>query len=287
MISYCLPELSTDSLNASTTNDPHDTLIEIDDRTSNDVKNFDAHASVLRSKCEYFKVALSDKWATKIDDKYKLKLDGSSDAFEVILNGICSGKIVLNNPDTDLLMELMLISDILLLHEFIDILRSELDGKKDKNKKWCDDDIISKFKTSYRISLLQDLYSYCQEIFVERPLDVIYFPEIKIFNKLIECGIENTPGFVISIDNTFDTSRIDALKRTIKNGLRLIRYNEIKYKEYETLILKYDQIFPTSRPQYRIPRRINSPVEPKIISSRLAGLIATWIDRKDPTEEPY
>ncbi|CAI2176309.1 13737_t:CDS:2 [Funneliformis geosporum] len=266
MISYCLPELSTDSLNASTTNDPHDTLIEIDDRTSNDVKNFDAHASVLRSKCEYFKVALSDKWATKIDDKYKLKLDGSSDAFEVILNGICSGKIVLNNPDTDLLMELMLISDILLLHEFIDILRSELDGKKDKNKKWCDDDIISKFKTSYRISLLQDLYSYCQEIF---------------------CGIENTPGFVISIDNTFDTSRIDALKRTIKNGLRLIRYNEIKYKEYETLILKYDQIFPTSRPQYRIPRRINSPVEPKIISSRLAGLIATWIDRKDPTEEPY
>ncbi|CAG8674733.1 12404_t:CDS:1, partial [Funneliformis caledonium] len=68
MISYRLPELSTDSLESSATNDSHDTLIEIDDKTSNDIKIFDAHSSVLRKRCEYFKVALSEKWATKVDD---------------------------------------------------------------------------------------------------------------------------------------------------------------------------------------------------------------------------
>ncbi|CAG8832269.1 19670_t:CDS:1, partial [Gigaspora rosea] len=84
MISYQFSELSSDSSNNSTTNDPHDTLIEIYDQGSNNVKVFNAHSSVLCSRCEYFKIALSDKWAKKDDNMYKLRLEISCDAFEII-----------------------------------------------------------------------------------------------------------------------------------------------------------------------------------------------------------
>lgn len=85
MVSYTFPDLTTDSLDPPIIDGPHDTLIEIYDRTSGNIKTFDAYSSKLRRKCEYFKVALSEKWARKIDDKYKLSLEVSTDAFEIIL----------------------------------------------------------------------------------------------------------------------------------------------------------------------------------------------------------
>lgn len=85
MFSYTFPDLTIDSLDPPVTDGPHDTLLEIYDRTSGNIKTFDAYSSKLRRKCEYFKVALSEKWARKIDDKYKLSLEVSTDAFEIIL----------------------------------------------------------------------------------------------------------------------------------------------------------------------------------------------------------
>ncbi len=188
---------------------------------------------------------------------------------------------------------------------FFNFLRSKLDEKRDKNKEWCDEDIVSILRTSYRIPSAQDLYLFCQDIVVEKPLilfespafpsideelllrilklDMICMPEIKIFNKLIKWGIANTPDFGTSTDKT---SNINALGVTLENGLQLIRYRNMSREEKRS-ILSYEKILPTGMVQYQIPPRINSPVEPKIISSRFAGLISTWIDRKDPLETPY
>ncbi|CAJ0903992.1 1246_t:CDS:2, partial [Entrophospora sp. SA101] len=202
-------------------------------------------------------------------------------------------------------MELMLVSDILLLHEFFNLLRSKLNEKRDKNKEWCDEDIATILSVSYRIPSTQDLYLVCQDIIVERPLilfespifpsideelllrilelDIICLPEIMIFNKLIEWGIANTPDYDTSTNNA---SQIDALGVTLENGLQLIRYRNMS-REEKMSILNFERILPTEKVKDQIPPRINSPVEPKFISSRFAGLISTWIDRKDPTEAPY
>ncbi|CAI2164652.1 13077_t:CDS:2 [Funneliformis geosporum] len=290
--------LPSDCLKLSETNNSHDTIIEINDRSSGDIKIFDAQSSVLCRRCEYFKVALSEKWAKKVDDKYILKLDVSSEAFEIILRGICSGTIIFNNPSTNILMELMLASDILLLHEFFNYLRSKLDEKRNKNKEWCDEDIVSILKISYRIPSAQNLYLFCQDIFVERPLilfespeflsideelllhilklDVICLPEIMIFNKLIEWGIANTP----------DSSQIEDLGVTIKNGMQLIRFYSMSSEERDST-LNFESILPTREVQLLTSIRMNSPVEPVIFSSRFIGLIMTWIDRKDLKEDPY
>ncbi|CAG8574844.1 uncharacterized protein OCT59_014930 [Rhizophagus irregularis] len=305
MVSYTFPDLTTDSLDPPIIDGPHDTLIEIYDRTSGNIKTFDAYSSKLRRKCEYFKVALSEKWARKIDDKYKLSLEVSTDAFEIILKGICDGKVTLYNPDTNILMELMLISDVLLLLEFFDFLRSKLDEKKNKNKEWSDEDIFPILKTSYRIPSTQDLYLICQDVFAERPsilfdspdfvhieeelllrilkLDMLCIPEIKIFNKLIEWGIANTPDYHTLTDKT---SQINALGVTLEDSLRLIQYKNMS-REERLSIQDYEPILPTQLVRYKIPPRSNSLVEPEVISSRLTGLIATYVDRKDPNDNPY
>nr|CAG8544453.1 8808_t:CDS:2 [Entrophospora candida] len=178
-------------------------------------------------------------------------------------------------------------------------------GQRDKNKEWCNEDIATILSVSYRIPSTQDLYLICQDIIVERPLilfespifpsideelllrilelDIICLPEIMIFNKLIEWGIANTPGYDTLTNNA---SQMDALGDTLENGLQLIRYRNMS-REEKMSILNFERILPTEKVKDQIPPRINSPVEPKFISSRFAGLISTWIDRKDPTEAPY
>ncbi|CAG8618487.1 7921_t:CDS:2 [Funneliformis caledonium] len=97
-----------------------------------------------------------------------------------------------------------------------------------------------------------------------------------LFNKLIEWGIANTP----------DSYHIDDLGVTIKDGLRLIRFYNMSIEE-RNATLKFENILPSLEVQFQTPPRINSPVEPKILSSRFIGLIATWIDRKDPKKDSY
>ncbi|CAG8651756.1 2123_t:CDS:2 [Cetraspora pellucida] len=298
MISYNLPELSSESLN-DIKKEPHDTLIEIYDKKSNNVKVFNAHSNVLCNRCEYFKIALSEKWAKKDDNKYKLRLEISCDAFEIIFNGICSGTIILTDLNITTSMELLLASDLLLFHEFLDFLKIKL---LERNKMdWEDNEIIYMLKGSYRIPALQDLYLVCQDIIAERPmilfesleflsidedlllsilkLDMISLSEISIFDNLIKWGIANTPNYNTIND---ETSRVNALETTLEDALQLIRYNNIKDS-----IIEYNQILPDKDVLYKIPPRANYIVEPKVISNRFAGLIVSWIDRKDPMDSQY
>ncbi|KAF0476752.1 BTB-domain-containing protein [Gigaspora margarita] len=299
MISYRFSELSPDSSNNSTTNDPHDTLIEIYDQGSNNVKVFNAHSSVLCSRCEYFKIALSDKWAKKDDNMYKLRLEISCDAFEIIFKGICSGTIILKNLNVIISVELLLASDILLLQDFLDFLKIKLLEENKVN--WRKNEIVYALKASYRISSLQELYLVCQDLVAETPsilfessefptideellidllkLDMICGSELIIFNKLIEWGIVNTPNYDTMSDKT---SQLNALGATIEEGLQQIRYNSIK-----DFIHEYDQILPKSDSLYKLPPRIYYTVEPRVISNRFTGLIAAWINRKDPLKVQY
>jgi hypothetical protein len=213
--------------------------------------------------------------------------------------------VTLYNSDTDILMELMLIADILLLQDFLTFLRSKLDEKRDKKKEWSDKDIASILRTSYRIPSVQDLYLICQDVFAERPLilfnspeflnieeelltrilklDMICLPEITIFMKLIEWGIANTPDYHTLTDKT---SQINALGVTLEDSLRYIQYKNMS-REERLSIQDYESILPTQLVRYKIPPRSNLPVEPKVISSRFAGLIAMHVDRKDSTDNPY
>ncbi|CAG8476646.1 940_t:CDS:2 [Dentiscutata erythropus] len=293
MISYNLPDLSTDSFDVS--NKTNDTLIEIVDKKSDKVEVFLAVSKVLCNKCEYFRIALSDKWAKK-DDNYKLKLEVSCDAFKVIFDGICNGSIILNNLDLAFTIDLLFVSDLLLLHDFLDFLKVKLLEENKEN--WRDNEIIYALKASQQHPSLHELYLVCQDMVAENPmilfdspefssideeillnilkLDMICKDEIVVFDKLIEWGIANTPKYS-TITN--ETSKLSALGTTIEEGLQLIRYNYIHRNFNE-----FDQIIPKN---FLYSSRSRVMVDPKVVSNRFAGIIAAWIDRKDPTEAQY
>ncbi|CAG8650364.1 35073_t:CDS:2, partial [Racocetra persica] len=68
----------------------------------------------------------------------------------------------------------------------------------------------------------------------------------------------------------------------LEEALQLIRYDNIKGS-----IIEYEQILPDKKVLYKIPPRSNYIVEPKVISNKFAGLIISWIDRRDHMESQY
>ncbi|CAG8708012.1 15028_t:CDS:2 [Dentiscutata erythropus] len=274
-----------------------DTLIQISDKKNNKIKVFQADSRVLRSRCEYFNIALSDTWRNNNDTMYRLELEMPCDVFQEILEGIYNGSIILSNIDLTFSMDLLLASDFLLLHEFVDFLKFKLlEGSKEN---WSDNDIIYILKASHQLPCLRELYLVCQDMVAENPkilfdspefssideelllnilkLDMICAHELIVFNKLIKWGIANTPNYSTITDNT---SRLSALGATIEKGLKLIRYNYIR----RSIKTKYNQIIPKN---FLYSSRSKDMVDPKVISNRFAGIVAAWIDRKDPMEVQY
>ncbi|CAG8797138.1 32654_t:CDS:2, partial [Racocetra persica] len=145
--------------------DFYDTIIEVGNELANK-KTFQAHSIILYGRCEYFKVALSQQWARKIDDKFFLNLrdmNFSANTFELILNGCIS----LSEHDTiSILAELLIASDVLLLQELFDHVKSQL---FEKRSQWNNDDLITLLSISYQIPNAKDLYSLCQDIIDDNP----------------------------------------------------------------------------------------------------------------------
>ncbi|CAG8706078.1 17696_t:CDS:2, partial [Racocetra fulgida] len=189
--------------------------------------------------------------------------------------GIYSGTITLKDLNVSISIELLLASDLLLLHDFLDFLKVEL---LERNKThWKDDEILYMLNVSYRIPSRYDLYLVCQDMVAERPvilfgspeflsidedlllsilkLDMICLPEQSIFDNLIRWGIANTPNYSTITDKT---SRFNALGTTLEDALQLIRYDNIKGS-----IIEYEQILPDKVVLYKIPPRSNYIVEPK------------------------
>ncbi|CAG8724902.1 8408_t:CDS:2, partial [Dentiscutata erythropus] len=272
MSSNFLTTLSQDLSTLLNKGDFYDTIIEVGNELT-DKKTFQAHSVILYGRSEFFKVALSQQWARKVGDKFFINLYDmkfSSDTFELILNG----RISLGEQDTiSMLTELLIASDALLLQELFDHVKSQLFEKKTQ---WNNDDLVRLLSVSYQVSNAKDLYSHCQDIIDDNPLiffesskfktieeelllhvlklGIIGMPEIDIFNKLIQWGMTNTPGF----DTNMTKEDLDTISSTFRS------------------------IIPRKEILIKTPR-INKSFEPNILSSKFAGLIASWIDRKSYT----
>ncbi|CAG8690049.1 10378_t:CDS:2, partial [Dentiscutata heterogama] len=107
-------------------------------------------------------------------------------------------------------------------------------------------------------------------------LDMICTDELTVFNKLVEWGIANTPNYNTITDKK---SQLSALGATIEEGLKLIRYNYISHS-----IKEFNQIMPKN---FLYSSRCKVMLDPKAVSNRFAGIIAAWIERKDPMEAQY
>ncbi|CAG8444635.1 8275_t:CDS:2 [Diversispora eburnea] len=229
--------------------DFRDVVIQVGEQGN--IKTFEAHSIILYGRCNYFRAALSHGWSKKIDNKYQFNLvdlNITNDAFEVILNGIFCQDYY---DDLNMLLQLLLATDILLVKELFDFVEELIILNKST---WIKEDFITVLRVLLQISAA---------------------------TKLNLCY----------------------LKLTLNNILPLIRFFNMTPEDIDKKVEPYQQILPSKDflKQIRMYQNINkirpktsiilpphgSSLDSMLINRKMAGLIATWIDKKDLITNNY
>ncbi|CAI2161712.1 7641_t:CDS:2 [Funneliformis geosporum] len=220
------------------------------------VQTFKAHSVVLRTRSTYFRNALSSEWAIIEDNTYIFtKPNITPESFETILNGTVSWK----NFDGEKTLELLVAADELCLSELLEYVQ---DYFITKGNDW----------------LLENINEYCHTIF-----------QHENFHKLQESCIK----MVSNDPQKFqDFSRL-ALK--LKDCIQFIRFYHISGADFYNHVRPYEALLPKDlyenllRYQFKMDKPpISTDIIPprgialdsKLIGSRHAALIASWIDHQ-------
>ncbi|CAG8696584.1 16286_t:CDS:2 [Gigaspora margarita] len=132
----------------------YDVMIKVG-KLKTENKHFRAHSVILRARSEYFRAALSNKWAKKEGSKYVFEKPNIRPiVFEVILRYIYSGNIVLDKLSGKDIVELLVAADELIFEELIYPLQDYLL----KNKLvWIQENILYVLNTVIGLSACNQL----------------------------------------------------------------------------------------------------------------------------------
>ncbi|CAG8618744.1 4514_t:CDS:2, partial [Acaulospora colombiana] len=290
----------------------HDSVIRVGNRE--DIRSFEAHSIILYGRCNYFRAALSHGWVKKIDGKFHFNLvdlNITPGAFVAILNG----KIFPDQHDLSLLLQLLIATDILLLNELFDFAEEQIVRSKSM---WMESDFISILRVALQAPAASKLNLCCQEIIADHPYAFFESPEflrveesllvhvlesealgmeeIKIWERVIDWGIKNTPPLGRTLIPDFSEEQFESLRSTLKNVLPLVRFFSISHADWDKRVAPFRKIlscedlseqvhFYLGITNFPPPCVILPPHSPSfdsiLINRNMAGLIATWIDKKD------
>ncbi|CAG8469970.1 9195_t:CDS:2 [Dentiscutata heterogama] len=238
----------------------YDVMIKVGNlKTEN--KHFRAHSVILRARSEYFRAALSNKWAKKEGAKYVFEKPNIRPiVFEVILRYIYSGNLVLDKLNGKDIVELLVAADELIFEELIYPLQDYL---------------------------LKNKLTWIQE-------NILY-----VLNTVIGLNAFNTPNLKNLDIVNWGTKEFNALEKTLQRCIPLIRFGQFSIEEFTTKVKPYIRILPSNLRsrivQHLLSKRqsesiVTIPATPEraidsiIITHQQAALIACWIDRKQVTE---
>ncbi|CAG8567677.1 3541_t:CDS:2 [Acaulospora morrowiae] len=310
--------LSSDFSKLLDITDFRDSIIQVGDH--NNTKSFEAHSIILFGRCDYFRAALSHGWTKKVDDKFHFNLvdlNITHDAFGVILKYMYSGTFFLEHDnDLNMLLQLLIATDILLLKELFDFIEEQIINHKSM---WIKSDFNSILQMMLQVPAASKLNLCCQEIIADQPSlffespeflhteedvlihvlesEALGMEEIRIWERVIDWGISNTPSLNQTSVSNFSTKQFKALQSTLENILPLIRFFSISPKDLEQKVGPFRQILPRKdlmdqihfyydisnfRPSTCVILPPHSPsLDSTLINREMAGLIATWIDKRD------
>ncbi|CAG8444902.1 5547_t:CDS:2 [Acaulospora morrowiae] len=273
--------------------DDSDVIIKVG---KHDFKRFQAHSVILRARSEYFRAALSSKWARIEGTKYVFEKPNISPiVFEAILRYIYSGNIMLEKLDDGDIVELLIASDELILDELIYPLQDYL---IQNNFKWIQDNILYVLNAVIERNSCSKLRSHCLSIVCPDPVrffeskdfmeldettlisllsrDDLCMEEGKIWDYLIKWGLKNTNLKKLDVSK-WSSREFDELEKTIQRCIPLIRYWQLppevfnkKVKPFEKIIprnlkLRLRQRFLTKSTQINGGQLENSLATPRII----------------------
>ncbi|GES99067.1 BTB/POZ domain-containing protein [Rhizophagus clarus] len=274
------------------------------------IKEFRAHSLILSSRSTYFKKGLSAQWARKNDDGIIIfnKPNISPLVFEIIMKYIYTGLLHIENNNEIGIFDVAIAADELELLEAFQQLEEILTENKSA---WRTKDIIKVCQLDH----FTNLYDFTIELVSNNPKMIfdteeylkmeetslikllkcneLKLEEIKIWEYLIKWGIKNTNS--ILDDNITKWTSIDFinLEQTIHNCIPHIRFFQMSPNDYTKIRTQFKDILPNgldeevlqyfSNPDFKttfnvLPSR--SLFDSKIINSKDAAIIASWIDKK-------
>jgi hypothetical protein len=189
--------------------------------------------------------------------------------------------------------------------------------------RWIDDNLIDILNITTSRTVLSTLKNYClEEIILLNPSvfesetflnmnenslvallerDDLAMNESELWDYVLKWGIKNTPS--LSYNNSLESwtsEDFDALEKTLKNCIPLIRFFHISPNDLYTKIKPYSKIISrkllkevinyhlTNPSDYNIqpPRKCNMQIDSKLLNSKQSAIIASWIDGNHKSYSP-
>ncbi|RIB18891.1 hypothetical protein C2G38_1311674 [Gigaspora rosea] len=269
-----------------------------------DIKEFNAHSSVLRSCSPYFQRALSERWKDQKNDVYIItKPNIHSDIFKLILDHIYTRNDIMNTSAKDSL-NILVASDEL---ELLDLAESVQKYLIKKFSPWLRSNLVTSLNVICHHNHFHKLYNHVLNFTFRNPYslfdsddfpllnevamicllesDDLELEEIQIWNYLIKWGVSKFLDIKDwsneNISNWSD-DHFKALKETISRCIPLIRYYHIPKRYINKQIKRYHLDSNTFIKYITPPRRCS-----RLITNENKAIISSWIDHKDKDYYTY
>ncbi|CAB4394938.1 unnamed protein product [Rhizophagus irregularis] len=198
-------------------------------------KELRAHSFVLRTRCPYFKRALSENWEEKDDDGNFIfkKPNISVEVFKLILKYLYTGIADLSQHSKEMILQCLFASDELGLDKLIDQIQDDLINNEESTYK----DPVSTLKVIYQHEPFERLKDYCLEIISEEPMILFSSKNFSSLEKEI---------IIMFDDDNFKLSSEDIanFKNTTKEFIPLIRFYDISREDFYLKVYPYKDLLP-------------------------------------------
>ncbi|GBC38248.2 uncharacterized protein OCT59_005987 [Rhizophagus irregularis] len=296
----------------------HDVIIQVGE--DHNTKDFRIHSNILRARSPYFRNELSTKWGSNNSNNFKRgyttmlkKPHISPNVFEIILKYIYTGEADLCKKSGEDIFGVLITSAEFLLEKLFNYVQDHIIKKQTI---WIKQNFAYVFYTTFKLENCEKLQDYCMECMSEDPQlftsknfpsleeDILYnllkrddlqIEEIVAWDFLINWGIEQISG--LGSDRTdWSEDDYEALKGTISQFIPLIRFMDISPADFYDKVRPYKPAIPLhiyeeleefyykktlSKTEILPPRIGKLKIESNLINSKLANIIASWIDKKD------
>ncbi|KAF0473781.1 serine-enriched protein [Gigaspora margarita] len=165
-ITHFRDDLCQDSSQLFENADDYNVIIQIG--IEPDFEEFKAHSVILRARCPYFKIALSDKWVKKIENTYYLPKPNISPAiFILILRYIYTGTLDLTDQPGFNILALLVAVDELLLDQLINHIQEHF---IDKEYNWLKENFVMALPTISKLQSCKRIQDYIMKT-IEPPIN--------------------------------------------------------------------------------------------------------------------
>ncbi|CAG8579730.1 7136_t:CDS:2, partial [Paraglomus occultum] len=278
-------------------------------------KEFKVHSLILRARSTYFAAAISERWATKKDDKFVLKKPNVTPAtMDFILRYLYGGVVDFASQRASVIFDVLLATDELELLELLNDVQQYIIEKKDEflndnpvnilKKIWFHESFIPLRNICIGIICQQPSILFDGDDFVEVPesilehilqIDDLNVPEIYVWRKLLEWGVAQNQELT-SLNNSGNWTKDDFanLEKTLHQCLRHVRYHAFQPQEFCESVMPYKKLIPkdirddiiryymapeNKSPQWKPARAsTHTEIDSRVIKRMRVDLISLWID---------